>query len=155
WSACRLTAGKILNRKTNLEREHSPAHGFAERDLWNIDSGSASLRLDAGEFDHLAPLLGFLGDELAELGRRAEKRPAAQVGKPIVHLWVGEGRIDLFVEFVDDLRGRIPRRTETPHRARFVVRDELPHGRYVRQRLGARGCGDRQGTQRAGPDVPN
>src|SRR5262245_35787505 len=29
--------------------------------LWNIDSGSASLRLDAGEFDHLGPVLGFFG----------------------------------------------------------------------------------------------
>ncbi len=28
------------------------------------------LRLDAGGLDHLAPLLGFVGNELAELGRR-------------------------------------------------------------------------------------
>ena len=29
-----------------------------------------SLWLDAGELDHLAPFLGFVGDQLAELGRR-------------------------------------------------------------------------------------
>jgi hypothetical protein len=38
--------------------------GFAERGLWNIDSGPASLRLDIERPDHLAPLFGFLGDEL-------------------------------------------------------------------------------------------
>jgi hypothetical protein len=38
------------------------ARDFAERALWNIDSGSASLRLDVGGPDHLAPLLGFFGD---------------------------------------------------------------------------------------------
>ena len=29
--------------------------------LWNIDSGSASLRLDVEGPDHVAPLLGFVG----------------------------------------------------------------------------------------------
>ena len=28
--------------------------------LWNVEAGL--LRLDAGELDHLAPLLGFVGD---------------------------------------------------------------------------------------------
>src|SRR6516162_11190538 len=32
---------------------------FAERDLWNIDSGSASLRLDVEGPDEFAPLLGL------------------------------------------------------------------------------------------------
>ena len=38
--------------------------------------------LMAGELDHLAPLLGFVGDELAEVGGRARKRRAAEVGEP-------------------------------------------------------------------------
>src|SRR5579864_3091081 len=42
---------------------------FAERDLWNVLLEAGSLRLDAGGPDHLTPLLGFVGDELAELGR--------------------------------------------------------------------------------------
>ena len=45
------------------------ARDFAERDLWNIDSGSASLRLDVEGPDHLAPPLGFVGNEFPELGR--------------------------------------------------------------------------------------
>ena len=44
---------------------------FAERELWNISgSQSALLRLDVGRPDHLAPLLSFVGDELAEVGGR-------------------------------------------------------------------------------------
>src|SRR6266446_1420516 len=34
--------------------------------LWNI---ARSLHLDIGGLDHLAPLLGIVGDELAEVGR--------------------------------------------------------------------------------------
>ena len=37
--------------------------------LWNIDSGSASLRLDVGGPDDVAPLLRFVGDEFPERGR--------------------------------------------------------------------------------------
>src|SRR5262252_3445376 len=38
---------------------------FAERVLRNIRPGSrGSLRLDVGRPDHLAPFLGFVGDEL-------------------------------------------------------------------------------------------
>jgi hypothetical protein len=40
----------------------------------------ASLRLDVEGPDHLAPLLGFVGDELGEVSRRARKRRAAEVG---------------------------------------------------------------------------
>jgi hypothetical protein len=36
-----------------------------------------SIRLEAGELDHLPPLFGFVGDELAEIGRRARKDCAA------------------------------------------------------------------------------
>src|SRR6516162_7938432 len=120
-----------------------------------LNGTTVSVRFDAHGLHHLAPLLDFLGDELPEVGRRTGKRRTAQVGKPRVHLWVGEGRIDLFVEFVDDLSGRIPRCAEAPHCARFVVRDELAHSRYVWQRLRSRGCGDRQGTHRGTRDVPD
>jgi hypothetical protein len=41
-----------------------------------------SVRLDVRELDHLGPLLGFVGDELAEVAGRSRKRRAAQVGKP-------------------------------------------------------------------------
>jgi len=37
--------------------------------LWNIDSGSALLRLDVEGPDDVAPLLGFVGNEFSEFGR--------------------------------------------------------------------------------------
>jgi len=39
-----------------------------------------SFRLDVGRSDHLGPLLGFIGNQPAEVGRRASKHHAAQVG---------------------------------------------------------------------------
>jgi len=47
-----------------------PRSGLVQRDLWNVAAETTgSICLDAGELHHLAPLLGFVGDELAELGR--------------------------------------------------------------------------------------
>src|SRR5215813_13251841 len=54
---------------------------FAERTLWNVGPLAVSLRLDAGELDHLAPLLGFVRDQLAEVGGRARQRRTPHVGK--------------------------------------------------------------------------
>src|SRR5262245_21711677 len=45
-------------------------------------------RLRARELDHLAPLLGLLGNELAEVGRRTWK-DSAQLGEPRAHLGIG------------------------------------------------------------------
>jgi hypothetical protein len=41
---------------------------------------ATSFGLDIGGPDHLAPLLGFIDDQLAEVGGRAGKRNAAQIG---------------------------------------------------------------------------
>jgi hypothetical protein len=37
------------------------------------------LRLEAGEFDHLSPLLGFLGDKLGEVGDRPSGREISRM----------------------------------------------------------------------------
>ena len=66
------------------------------------------------------------------------KRRAAQVGKPRLDLGIGEARIDLFVELVDDLGGRVLGRADAEPSARLVARHEFAHGRDVRQRLRAR-----------------
>src|SRR5215472_2006873 len=62
-----------------------------------------SVQLGAGQFHHLAPLLGLFHDELAEVARRAPQCDAAEVGKPRLHLGVGNACIDLLVELFDDL----------------------------------------------------
>ena len=77
-----------------------------------MSRGCGSIRLDAGELDHLGPLFGFFRDELAEVGGRAGKRRAAQVGKPRLDLRIGEARVDLPVELVDDLGWRVPGRAD-------------------------------------------
>jgi hypothetical protein len=41
------------------------------------------------KLDHLAPLFGFLGDELTEIGWRARHHWRAQLGKPRLELRVG------------------------------------------------------------------
>src|SRR5262245_41671305 len=78
--------------------QHPP---LAERALRNIlPHPRGSVRLDARELDHLRPFLGFVGDELAEVGGRAWKCGGAPLGKPRLHLGIGKGRVDLRVELV-------------------------------------------------------
>jgi hypothetical protein len=56
------------------------------------------LRLDTDCPDHLTPLRGFVSDEFAEVGGRAWKHPADQVGKSRFQLGISEARIDLFIK---------------------------------------------------------
>jgi hypothetical protein len=76
--------------------------GFRSRRIYGI---SASLSLDIRGADHLAPLFGFVGDQLAEVGGRTGKHNAAQVGKPRFNLGIDEARVDILVELFDDLGG--------------------------------------------------
>ena len=75
-----------------------PALLFAYRELWNIWSQfPGSVRLGAGEPDHFAPLLGFLGEELSEFGRRDRQQRTAQIGEPRLQPGIGTARINLAV----------------------------------------------------------
>src|SRR5262245_11829355 len=77
---------------------------FAERTLRNILPGLAgSLRLDVRRPDHLAPLLGFVGDEPPEITWRATEDNAAEVGQLSLQLGIGEAGVDLLAELADDL----------------------------------------------------
>ena len=58
---------------------------------------AGSIRLDACEPHHLAPLLGFLGDQLAEVSGRTRKHRAAEVSEPRFHVGIGEASVDLLV----------------------------------------------------------
>src|SRR5262249_22994782 len=133
---------------------HSPikcgsASRFAERALRNIDSGSASLRLDVGCPDHLAPFFGFVGDELAKVCGRDDKRRHTKNGEPRFYLGIGEARVDLLVELVDDVRRRVLGYADAIPVARLIARHELTHGRDVRQRVRAGRGRHRQRTQPA------
>ena len=54
---------------------------FAERSLWNVRAFPASVRLDAGELDHLAPFLGFVRDQPSKVGGGHWHRHATEVGE--------------------------------------------------------------------------
>src|SRR5262249_12630174 len=104
---------------------------------FRFSAETSSLRLDVGGPDHLAPFLGFLGDELAKVCGRDDKRRHTQNGEPRFYLGIGEARVDLLVELVDDVRRRVLGYADAIPVARLIARHELTHGRDVRQRVRA------------------
>src|SRR5262249_14928496 len=122
-------------------------------EYWAAVGGS--LRLDVEGPDHLAPLLGVVGDELAEVGGRDDKRRASKVGKPCSHLGIGEARVDLPVELVNDLGRRGLRCADAVPGARLVAWHELSHSWDARQRVRARRGRYGEGAQPASPDILN
>jgi hypothetical protein len=95
---------------------------------YGISAGPGSARLGTGELDHLGPLLGFVRNELAELGWRAGKRRAAQVSKPRLDFGIGERRVDLLVQLIDDFGGRALRRANTAPVTCLEPRYEIAQG---------------------------
>ena len=83
------------------------------------------LRLDVGCSDDLAPFLGFIGDQLAEVGRRSCEHRAAQIGEPRLNVGIGENRVDFLVEPLDDLNGRVFGRTDPAPETNVVARQEV------------------------------
>src|SRR5262245_30055772 len=62
---------------------------------------------DISRPDHLAPLLGFGGDESSEIGGRARKRRHTQIGEPRFYLGFGKSNVYLLVQLVDDFGGGV------------------------------------------------
>src|SRR5262249_4946206 len=71
---------------------------------------AGSVGLDAGELDHLGPLLGFLGDQLGEVGSGAGKWFTTEIGHPRLHRGLGEHRVDLTVQSLHDFDRSAPGR---------------------------------------------
>jgi hypothetical protein len=107
---------------------------------WSRDYGKFAvaglLRFDAGELDHLGPLLGLVGDELAKLGGRHRHRNAAEVCKPLLDLGIGKADVNLLVEPVNDISGGIFRRANSKPCSRLIAWYEIRprSGRPVRLR---------------------
>jgi hypothetical protein len=68
-------------------------------------SGIPLVDFDIGRPDHLAPLLGFGGDESSEIGGRARKRRRTQIGEPRFYVGFGKSNVYLLVQLVDDFGG--------------------------------------------------
>ena len=120
-----------------------------ERTLRNIGSELLLLRLDVGRSDDLAPFLGFLGEELAEIRGRHRQRHRAEVGQPDLYPWFRKGRVDFSVEPIDDFCRNVLGAAESDHKGRFVARQEIANDRQLWQRLGAHGRGHCQRAQLA------
>src|SRR5262249_49243041 len=109
-----LRSGPIKSSLSILTEPHAELAPFRPRSrlrrysrngrLWNIDDTRRSglLGLDVGRPDYLGPLLDLFGDEFAAIARRAGKGFAANGGKSRLDAGIGENRVDLLVEFVDD-----------------------------------------------------
>jgi hypothetical protein len=109
-------------------------------------------RLDARELDDLSPFLDFFGDKLAEVGGRTCKRRVAKLRKPRFHRGISQSSVDLPIELLDDVGGRVLWCSNTRPRARVVAWQKLTQGWNVRQRRRARRRCDCQRAQLAGSD---
>src|SRR6516225_541168 len=89
------------------------------------DDEWASVRLDVGRPDHLAPFLGVVDNELAELGGRGCIGLQAQIDEPRLELRAGKSLIHELIEDGDDLRRRARRRADPLPTARLVARAQI------------------------------
>src|ERR1700722_11762499 len=94
-------------------------------------ANGGSFGFDVGELVYFRPLLGFVGDEFAEVGGRAGKHAAAEIVEALAHLGIVKRGIDLFVELGDDVRRRSGGRGDTIPTARLVTRQELGDRRNI------------------------
>src|SRR5215467_1810390 len=137
-----------------LQRSPMPRQRLSSTGVTEYRIGTAaSVCLDVECPDDIAPLLGFVGDELAEVGRRAWKCGGAPLGKPRLHLGIGKGRVDLRVELVDDLGWRVARRADAGPEAKLIARHKFGNRREVRQHRRACRDGYCQRAKFPGPDV--
>src|SRR6516162_4634206 len=127
---------------------HAPYDRFRGTNAMEWRQWIALLRLEAGELDHLSPLLVFLCDELAEVGGRAGKYFTTEFGHSYPYRRIGEHRVDLPIEPLDDLgRGALGDADAEPAGHR-VARDNIADQRDVWQHSQMRG---RRHSKRAQP----
>src|SRR5262249_43186347 len=121
-SACRTTATSVIDAsesafegKTGLVLLNASSSHFdpsetstSASDIRIYGMSNSLTGLRTRELHHLAPLLGFFGDEFSEVGRRARKHCAAQVDKASLDLRISKSGINFPVELVDDVGGCVP-----------------------------------------------
>src|SRR5436309_13682062 len=95
-----------------------------------------SLRLRTRELDHLGPLLRFLNDDLAKILRSSVDQHPAHIVKACPDIGVGNCRIDLLVELVDDFGRRTFGSADPEPGACLIARHEVSHDRNSGQCVG-------------------
>src|SRR5262245_6919235 len=121
--------------------------------LWNVSVTMTAY--SALMFAATVTLHHFLAEPAPVVRGRAADHAAAQVGKPQLQLGVRQRRVNLLVQFVNDLTGRVPGCADTYPCSRIITRHKLTQRWDVRQDLRARRSGDRQCAHFAGLDVLN
>src|SRR5262245_48468033 len=145
---CRANRPNTWLHRPSLPREDSPCqpgavHTWPKADirpnlspcpLSDVPPGNSPRlsRLDTRALDHLAPLLGFVGDQPAEGSGRERKCRAAQVGKSCLDFGIEEGGVDLLVKSIDDLSRCVRGHADARPPACLVTRHEFADGRDVR-----------------------
>src|SRR5262245_11205495 len=138
-----------------LQRSPMPRQRLSSTGVTEYWIGSAaSVGLDVGGPDHLAPFLGFVGDQPPKVDGREREHVATQVGKPRLDLGVGEAGIDFLVKPVDDFGGRVFRRADAVPTGRLETRHELSHGRHLGQHVRPCRVRHRQRAQRLALRAP-
>src|SRR6266545_2826443 len=97
-----------------------------------------SVCFDARELHHLAPLLGFVSDQLAEFSGRSGKNHSAHLGELRLDFGISESGVDLRVELVDDFGRRASGHADAEPAGRLKARQEIAHSWNVRQRIRTR-----------------
>src|SRR5262249_16992712 len=128
-------------RKVSL----STAHAIAA-----APASAKSLRLRAGKLDHFGPFLGFGFDEIVEISNRQRHRLTAKIDQTALELRIGERRVDLFVQLVDDRRRRRLGRADPEPRGGLVARQKFAERRKIRQCIRTRRAGHGEAAQLAG-----
>src|SRR6516162_9236060 len=100
-----------------------------------METDARRLLRHAGKLDHLCPLLRIYRYEFAEVGRRAYEHRAAEVGNPCFYSGIAEARVNLLVELVDDLSGRVSRSADPLPADCLVAWYKVTYSRGVRQHL--------------------
>ena len=78
--------------------------------LWNVSTtGSRWLEPNVCRSNHLGPFLCFVGNELAEVGRRACHLNAALIDKLRLQLGISKAGVNLPIKRLDNIGRRVSR----------------------------------------------
>src|SRR6516162_4970494 len=100
-----------------------------------------SRRIDVGDLNHFAPLRDFVSDERAKVSWGATQRYTANIGETLFYLGIGEDRVDLMIELVDDCRWCVLWCTDSVPNGCFEARHKFCHSRNVWQGVRAHRAG--------------